>query len=64
MRLRLVKTADMTESDFEQIRADVEKELDPEWLARYGDWSWAAALALFGETDPKTHPPHEDASSD
>lgn len=38
--------------DFDALRAKVEERLDPEWVARYGDEQWAAALALIGEAPP------------
>jgi len=30
------------------LRAEMEKGVDTEWLARYGDASWDAALMCFG----------------
>jgi len=34
------------------LRAETEIGLDPEWLAKYGDASWAAALAVVGYGPP------------
>jgi len=38
--------------DFDAVRADAERDLDPEWVERYGDASWAAALHALGEPVP------------
>jgi hypothetical protein len=38
--------------DFHAIRADAERDMDPEWIERYGDASWAAALHALGEPVP------------
>jgi len=53
------------EIDFEAIRRHVDEEMGPEWVQRYGDASWEAALALFGEppeplkspAERRNHPP-------
>jgi len=30
------------------LRAEMDAQIDPAWLAKYGDSSWAAALAVIG----------------
>src|SRR5438045_2188811 len=35
---------------------EAEAKRDPEWEAKYGEWSRAAALALIGSTSPSTPP--------
>ncbi|HEY6425842.1 MAG TPA: hypothetical protein VIX84_01285 [Acidimicrobiales bacterium] len=38
--------------DLDAIRADAERDLSAEWIERYGDASWAAALHALGEPVP------------
>jgi len=38
--------------DLERIRVDAERTLDPEWVKKYGDEAWKAALVLLGEPPP------------
>ena len=40
--------------DLAALRAEIEAELDPAWVARYGEASWRAALVVFGMADPQT----------
>lgn len=42
--------------DVHAARTEADAKLDPEWIAKHGDWSWAAALALIGETAPSEKP--------
>ena len=39
-------------NDLPATRKEIEAKLDPEWVAKYGDAAWAAALALIGVTAP------------
>jgi hypothetical protein len=39
-------------SDWRALRAQTEAGRSPEWVARYGEASWEAALIAFGELSP------------
>ena len=34
--------------DLDALREEVQSKQDPEWVAKYGDESWNAALAVMG----------------
>ena len=36
----------------DRVRAEVERDLDPEWVERYGDAVWAASLRGLGKPGP------------
>jgi hypothetical protein len=42
---------DWEEIDYEAIRREVNEKMGEDWVERYGDASWAAAMAVLGEID-------------
>ena len=45
------------ELDLDKIRKEVESEQGPEWVKKYGDASWDAAMAGDGGGGPMVAPP-------